>query len=99
MRDGFTVKTKVPEYRDWIRSKRCASCQAEPPSEAHHLKGDLMASGMGMKAPDWLAMPLCRLCHLKMHEAHPGWREAQREALLRTLKDAFEVGIVGIIEP
>ena len=90
------MRNKLPKYLDWIRGLNCAGCGALPPSEAHHLKGDLNASGAGLKAPDWLAMPLCMLCHRKMHEATEGWREAQREALLRTLKRAFEQGIVKV---
>ena len=98
MRNGFTQERKYPTYLDWVREQECAACCIIGQTEAHHLKGDLNASGAGLKAPDYLAMPLCRVCHAKIHECREGWREAQREALLRTLMRAFEHGVIGIKE-
>ena len=97
MRDGLTApQKKHPDYLEWIRQLDCMGCGVRGRSEAHHLKGDLHASGIALKAPDWLSMPFCRLCHTKIHEAREGWREAQREALLRTLMMAFDEGLIEI---
>lgn len=64
--------------------------------QAHHFIGEFHMKGMGMKAPDMFAMPLCMLCHRKIHDAYPGWVDAQRVALIGTLKWAEENGYVGI---
>ena len=86
---------KNAEYLEWIRSLKCAGCGLPGPSEAHHLKGDLHMSGAGMKAPDYLAMPLCRDCHRRLHDNPPeNWVAAQRAWLILTLSLAFELGYV-----
>lgn len=83
------------EYLDWIRQQDCAACGAVGPSEAHHFIGEFHVGGMGMKAPDWMAMPLCRTCHQDMHESGKYARSAQREAFIRTIIRAFEEGMIG----
>lgn len=72
------------QHLEWIRSLPCASC-GNPNSEAHHLIGmGVDVSGMGMTAPDSWAMPLCRICHLRVHH-DMNWRPWQWEYLARTL--------------
>ena len=83
------MNRSFPKYREWIQSLDCAECGESGPSECHHLKGDFNMSGAGLKAPDWVAMPLCRRCHADIHAAVDGWRDVQREALIRTLIKAF----------
>lgn len=85
------TRKRDPEYLDWVRLLPCANCGREP-AEPHHLKGDphLYAGGVALKSPDHLAMPLCRTCHNWLHAAGPGWQEAQRRWLLRTLIRAIE---------
>lgn len=90
------MKRSFPEYLDWIRDQRCAVCMAEGPCQAHHLKGEFHQSGVGLKAPDYLAMPLCYLCHMEFHAAVDGWRDAQRIALLQTIVRAFNVGMLTV---
>lgn len=47
------------EYLAFVRSKRCAWCNAPAPSEAsHHGK-----HGIGTKAEDHRCIPLCAMCH------------------------------------
>ena len=96
------MRRKYPDYLDWVRTLDCAVCCVRGPSEAHHLKGDFHQSGIGIKSPDHLAMPVCRNCHASIHMAVEGWKETQREALIRTLIQAFEDGMIfmdGIDDP
>jgi hypothetical protein len=46
-------------YRVWLREGPCVVCNANPPSEVHHLD----SSGMGTKGSDYEAIPVCRRCH------------------------------------
>jgi hypothetical protein len=39
---------------------------------------------MGMQAPDWAVMPVCRGCHTEIHNNPKLWPE-QWEAIVRTL--------------
>ena len=61
------VRFRSPKYLRFIREQRCVSCGATP-SEAHHLKGVRYLSGVGLKAGDNYAVPLCRRCHSRLHE-------------------------------
>ena len=90
------MNRKYPAYLDWIRGLQCESCGWRPPSEAHHLKGEFHQSGAGLKAPDYLAMPLCPACHDDIQLARDGWKELQRGALIRTLIRAFEEGMIAV---
>jgi hypothetical protein len=48
-------------------------------------------SGMGMKAPDYATMPLCRLCHSDMHNKPEMWWY-QWEMIVRTIGAAIDAG-------
>lgn len=68
-----------PAYLEWIRSLPCASPD-EPclhKSEAHHKTG----AGMGLRSPDWTAIPLCRVHHAAFHECRPpfDWTHIKRQ--------------------
>ena len=62
------------DYLSFIRTKPCAMCRA-PESVAHHepMKG----GGMGLKAEDSHAIPLCPFCHRLRHDQGPKtfWRK------------------------
>lgn len=88
--------TKRPtnrRYREWVCGHPCAvdGCTRWD-TEPHHLKGDQWASGVGLKSPELLLMPLCNEHHRHIQEHRPGWREMQREALLLTLVQAAKDG-------
>ncbi len=59
-------KPKTPRsssHLAWLRTLRCAWCGWFAPSEAsHHGR-----RGVGIKAPDLLAIPLCAGCHRWHH--------------------------------
>lgn len=54
-----------PAYLAWVRSLPCVSCGRPPRSEAHHVT---MGRGLGQKAPDDQAVPLCPRCHCCFHD-------------------------------
>lgn len=73
-----------PQYLGWLRRQPCCAPNARCTrrSEAHH--HNLLGSGMGKKAPDRMAMPLCHLHHVfGLHAlAGPfkGWDRARLKA-------------------
>ena len=54
-------------YLRWVRQQSCARCGA-PADDAHHVIGlGWQLSGMGLTAPDNIALPACRACHQDIH--------------------------------
>jgi len=53
-----------------------------------------LTGGMGMKASDWLTMPLCFSCHGKVHNADIWLIEYQPIMILKTLDKAYNSGIM-----
>lgn len=51
------------DYLQFIRGKACLLCDRDG-VDAHHYG----PHGLGKKAPDWLAVPLCADCHRMVHE-------------------------------
>lgn len=90
---------KCPEYLEYIRRQPCAYCFSQP-AEPHHLKGVLNLSGVGLKAWDLLAIPLCRYCHDRFHTrlARSIPLGAQKELLLLTLAQAITEGVIAFKE-
>lgn len=43
-----------------IKAMPCGLCGASGPSDAHHIRE---GQGMGQRASDYLAVPLCKDCH------------------------------------
>jgi hypothetical protein len=60
---------RSPDYLDFIRSRLCCLCLSEA-TEPHHAIRHLFgvgSGGIGLKGSDYLCMPICRVCHMKMH--------------------------------
>ena len=59
---SLNLPDRDPEYLASVRKEPCIWCGKANCSEAHHLK---MAgvTGTSLKAPDWMAIPLCSECH------------------------------------
>jgi hypothetical protein len=49
---------------------------------------------MGMKADDWLAMPLCHSCHAMAHNGDEDVLDWQADHIFKTLTPAFRNGIL-----
>lgn len=61
LRFGYTGRIESGKYLAWIRNQPCDTCGAPAPSDPSHL--DNAFKGTGTKAPDFWAIPQCRLCH------------------------------------
>ena len=75
------TRWRSERYLAFVRSLPCCACGGQAHS-AHHVIGIWHASGMGLKAPDSLAMPVCDGpggCHQAIHASpemqaqQPGW--------------------------
>lgn len=73
-------------YLDFIRAMACCICSAPPPSDPHHW-GE---RGMGQKATDFSAVPLCRVHHDQWHDhrrfTHGGRRWSVDEGVTHLLR-------------
>lgn len=88
---------RCEEYLRWVASLPCARCGREDTIQAHHFKGTGHMSGVGLKAPDHWAMPLCAGCHGELHHSMTR-REYQQqyEWTARTLALFLELVIAGL---
>ena len=82
---------KNRKYLDWVKEQECVVCYA-PADDPHHIIGAKMG-GMGMKAPDWAVMPVCRRCHTLLHEKPDMWGK-QWGYVAKTLGKAIEQGVL-----
>ena len=78
---------KSRKYLDFVKSLPCANCHSIA-DEAHHIIGVGGLSGMGLTAPDWATMPLCRPCHSLIHTTPELW-PLQWEWVARTMAQAI----------
>ncbi|RME56842.1 DUF968 domain-containing protein [Candidatus Parcubacteria bacterium] len=65
------------KHLKYIRSLPCCACGSPGPNDAHHIIS--VGNGrMGSTAPDSHAIPLCRVCHMRLHDKGIGisdqWR-------------------------
>lgn len=68
-----------PEHVKRVRAMPCAACGATPAGCAHHKMG----AGMGRRAHDHMAIPLCHGCHMNLHALRgrfKGWDRERRRA-------------------
>ena len=67
---------------------------------AHHLKhrhAPHGGGGVGMKANDFLTMPLCFTCHDRAHNGDADVLDWQADYIFKTLTKAFNSGILGYV--
>jgi len=84
---------RSPKYIRYVKSLVCVYCGA-PADDPHHGIG-LKLGGMGLTAPDWAAIPVCRGCHSKLHITPELW-PGQWEHIARTIAGAIDLGILTI---
>jgi len=86
------------DYTRWVATLPCANCSIHDETiVAHHLKhrcSPYGGGGMGMKADDWLTMPLCHLCHDGAHNGDEDVLDWQYMHVFKTLTPAFRNGIL-----
>ena len=54
----------APKYLAFVRAHACCACVHGTPIEAHHFG----PRGVGLKADDFHAVPLCARCHRAFHD-------------------------------
>ena len=94
-----SARIKSKPYLEWVATLPCVACEIRDRTVvAHHWRGEggHLSGGMGLKASDWLTMPLCFTCHNKMHSGDAAFMSWQREYILRTLDIAFTSGIIDL---
>ena len=86
------------DYTRWVATLPCCNCGIHDDTiVAHHLKhrhAPHGGGGMGMKAHDWLTMPLCYTCHDKAHNGDADVLDWQADFIFKTLTQAFKYGIL-----
>jgi hypothetical protein len=86
------------KYTNWVATLPCSNCSIEDDTiVAHHLKhawNPHGGGGMGMKANDFLVMPLCYTCHDKAHNGDRDIIDFQPHFIFKTLDKAFRSGVL-----
>jgi hypothetical protein len=88
--------TRNRDYLSWIKEQPCVVC-GHPVSDPHHLIGHGMGK-MGGKGSDLTAIPLCRLCHTRLHDnGYKTWERvhgSQWKFVEGTLMRALREGVL-----
>ena len=89
------------KYTRWVSTLPCANCSLDDETiVAHHLKhrhAPHGGGGVGMKANDFLTMPLCFTCHDRAHNGDADVLDWQADYIFKTLTKAFNSGILGYV--
>jgi hypothetical protein len=84
------------DYLNWVATLACVNCGLEDETiVAHHLKhrhAPHSGGGVGMKANDYLTMPLCFKCHDSAHNGDSNVLDFQADFIFKTLDKAFSCG-------
>lgn len=85
-------------YTNWVATLPCVACGLDDETTvAHHLKhrhAPHGGGGMGLKAHDYLTMPLCFECHASAHSGDANVLDWQADFIFKTLDKAFRHGIL-----
>lgn len=87
-----TKSFRCNNYLRWIRALPCCHCMHHE-TIAHHIIA-IGYGAMGAKQGDFMAFPLCVVCHAKIHN-----NSSEFDQLLylhRTQKKALEEGVIDI---
>ena len=86
-------------YTNWVATLPCVNCGLDNETTvAHHLKhrhAPHGGGGMGLKANDFLTMPLCFECHSSAHGGDSNILDFQADFIFKTLTKAFASGNLG----
>lgn len=83
-------------WRRAVASLPCACCMREGETQAAH--PNHRGKGMGLKAPDYLCVPLCVTCHREFDQGKQ-WskiqkREMMDEWIIQTIAKLAEAGML-----
>ena len=84
-----------PAYLKWVKAQPCQCC-GMPADDPHHLIGHGQG-GMGTKAHDIFAIPLCRKHHTELHNDRLAFERkygSQLEMIIALLDRAFALGVL-----
>lgn len=76
---GFLGRIENRAYMDWVKTLPCSGC-GDLSDDPHHIYSRGF-KGMGTKVPDYLTMPLCRICHDDLHRGVSNWEERHGEQI------------------
>ena len=86
------------DYTNWVATLPCVNCGLDDETTvAPHLKhrhAPHGRGGMGLKANDFLTMPLCFECHQSAHSGDANVLDFQADFIFKTLTKAFQSGIL-----
>jgi len=90
------------KYTNWVATLPCCYCTMDDGTVvAHHLKHidfPWGGGGTGLKAHDWLTMPLCYTCHTNVHNGDRNVIEHQRVMIWKTQREAFNQGVLEYVD-
>lgn len=95
MRKPRMLRLELPEYTQWIKRQPCCGC-GQTADDPHHIINHGFG-GTGTKACDLLVIPLCRVCHDRLHANAGEWEKHNGSQLLwlaRTLNRASGIGAI-----
>ncbi len=87
LRLGYTGRIELRDYLDWLKTLRCDTCGAPPPSDPSHLNS---FKGQATKSPDPWAVPECRQCHERYERGAPRVEERLQRAAVYLLQAIYE---------
>jgi len=95
---GSEARWRSAAYLGWVRAHPCCVCGTTRGVIAHHLIGMWQVSGMGLKAADSFAMPVCDgpgdTCHRKIHTSKT-LQALQPVCIEHTIRQAIANGAYG----
>lgn len=95
MRRPKHLRWQCREYLDWVKTQSCECCH-QPSDDPHHLIG-WGQGGMGTKAHDIFAIPLCRKHHTELHNDRLAFERkygSQLEMIIKVLDRAYALGVL-----
>lgn len=95
MRRPKHLRWQCREYLGWVKTQPCECCH-QPSDDPHHLIG-WGQGGMGTKAHDIFAIPLCRKHHTELHNDRLAFERkygSQLEMIIKVLDRAYALGVL-----
>ncbi|MFL7890108.1 DUF968 domain-containing protein [Enterobacter pseudoroggenkampii] len=95
MRRPKRLRWENRDYLNWVKTQPCECCQQQS-DDPHHLIG-WGQGGMGTKAHDIFAIPLCRKHHTELHNGRLEFERkygSQLEMIIRVLDRAYALGVL-----
>lgn len=92
---GYAGRMEDRAYLNWVKTLPCCGC-GDHSDDPHHIHSRGF-KGMGTKVPDYMTMPLCRICHDELHRGVTDWEARNGEQIKHvtmTLMRAIHEGVL-----